>query len=173
MATKCWLIWKERRLIIFQSKSTTSVQLALAVQRHLAFWSPLSEIKKKETNTTGNTDQQVNSASNSLRQASHIDKGWTKPPLNQFKLNFDASWIDALRSAGYGLIIRYDTGSASQARAGTFQPSTAEEAEALSLLEAAKSANSMNLKDFWVEGDYQRLILYVLGKTSNIFLEKQ
>ncbi|XP_026400682.1 uncharacterized protein LOC113296594 [Papaver somniferum] len=113
--------------------------------------------------------QEINSSSNSSIQAIHIGQGWTKPPPNQFKLNFDASWIDALNSAGYGLIVRVDTGTATQARAGTFQASSAEEAEAMSLLEATKWAQSMNLKDFWMEDDCQRLIHYAQGKASNIF----
>ncbi|XP_026436560.1 uncharacterized protein LOC113334543 [Papaver somniferum] len=163
MATKCWLIWKERCLRVFQSKSTISVQLALAVQRHLAFWSPLKSLSDE------NMGQEVNSSSNSSIQAIHTGQGWTKPPPNQFKLNFDASWICALNSAGYGLIVRADTGTSSQARVGTFKASSTKEAGALSLLESAKWDNSMNLKDFWVEGDCQILTHYAQGKASNIF----
>ncbi|XP_026396772.1 uncharacterized protein LOC113291455 [Papaver somniferum] len=163
MTTKCWLICKERCLRVFQSKSTTSVQLALEVQRHIAFWSPLKSPSDE------NIGQAVNSYSNPSSQTLHIGQGWTKPTPNQFKLNFDASWIDALNSAGYGLIFRADTGTSSQARAGTFHASSAEEEEDLSLLEAAKWAKSMNFNNFWVEGDCQRLILYAQGKASNIF----
>lgn len=82
LATKCWLIWKERCLRIFQSKSTTSIQLSLAVQRHLAFWSPLRQLKQGVINNTTSVLH------------SHIDinaSRWSKPQINQLKINFDAS----------------------------------------------------------------------------------
>ncbi|XP_026399456.1 uncharacterized protein LOC113295325 [Papaver somniferum] len=160
MTTKCWLIWKERCLRIFQSKSTTSIQLSLAVQRHLAFWAPLRQLKHGVINNTTSVLH------------SHIDinaSRWSKPQVNHLKINFDASWFDFSTPAGYGIILRDDTGGAIQATGGTFRASTAEEAEALSMLETTNWAKRMDLKNFSVEGDCQRLILYAQDKQSNIF----
>lgn len=100
MATKCWLIWKERCLRIFQSKSTTTLQLALAVQRHMKFWSPLNANKNE---TSYHRTPTVTVTSN------RTDQVWTKPLSTRSKVNFDASWIDSSSPAGFGLIQRSDT----------------------------------------------------------------
>lgn len=76
-------------------------------------------------------------------------KRWIPPDTNSYKINFDASWVDEINLAGYGLILRSETGSAIQAGSGTFYASSPEEAEALTLLEAARWATSMNCKQHW------------------------
>ncbi|XP_026442636.1 uncharacterized protein LOC113342254 [Papaver somniferum] len=99
--------------------------------------------------------------------------GWTKPQHNQSKINFDASWSDNFSLAGYGMILRDETGEVVQAKAGSIRASTAEDSEALSLLETACWAKSMELSNFWVEGDCERLILFAQNKVSNIFWRNQ
>lgn len=41
-ATKCWFIWKERCLRIFEDKSITPIQLSLDISRHCEYWHPMT-----------------------------------------------------------------------------------------------------------------------------------
>ncbi|XP_026383924.1 uncharacterized protein LOC113279445 [Papaver somniferum] len=173
IATKCWLIWKERCLRVFQDKSASSLQLSMAVIRHIKFWSP-SLLNNLSMN--GESSQASDVARTLVVDCimnPNINKRWLPPNLNQFKLNFDASWIDEKSIAGYGLIFRSATGTTVQAGSGAIFASSPEEAEALALLEAAKWATIMDFKHFWIEGDCKGVLDYAKVLSSTIHWRNQ
>lgn len=93
---------------------------------------------------------------------------WQFPKINTIKINCDASWISEHTNAGFGFVIRNWTGTFKGAESGTFRTSTAEEAEALSLLQATNWAITKNLQHLVIEGDNQAIIKHLQGENSTI-----
>ncbi|XP_026396673.1 uncharacterized protein LOC113291342 [Papaver somniferum] len=168
VTTKCWLIWKELCMNVFQDKSISSFQLSLDVLRHLKFWYSSSLNTTPSDAGLSLTNSLVTSYVNNIVRISTNNSTWLPPSLNQFKLNFDASWIDTNENAGYGLIFRSSAGITIQAGSGTINAAIPEEAEALALLEAAKWEIIMNCKYFWIEGDCKGVIDFAQGHNSTI-----
>ncbi|XP_026419709.1 uncharacterized protein LOC113315663 [Papaver somniferum] len=151
-ATKCWFIWKERCLRIFEDKSRTPEQLALDITCHYDYWHP----------THLHTLAQP--------QVRHIEPipYWQFPEVNTVKINCDASWTSENTNAGFGFVIRNWTRNFKGAVSGIFRTSTAEEAEALTLLQATNWAITNNLQHLVIEGDNQAIIKYLQGQDSAI-----
>ncbi|XP_026435214.1 uncharacterized protein LOC113332934 [Papaver somniferum] len=151
-ATKCWFIWKERCLRIFEDKSRTPIQLALDISKHYEYWYPMT------LNSLNQTQDKT------IKAIPH----WTFPIKNTFKLNCDASSLSEKTNAGFGFVLRNWTRTFKGAESGIFRTSTAEEAEALALLQAAKWAKLHNIQHLVIEGDNMATIRYLQGKESTI-----
>ncbi|XP_026458707.1 uncharacterized protein LOC113359256 [Papaver somniferum] len=152
VATKCWFIWKERFLKIFEDKSITPEQLALDITRHYDYW----HLTRLHT-----------LAQSQVRHIKPIPY-WKFPEVNTVKINCDASCISENTNAGFGFVIRNRTGTLKAAESVIFRTSTAEEAEALTLLQATNWAITNNLQHLVIEGDNQAIIKHLQGKDSTI-----
>ncbi|XP_026420017.1 uncharacterized protein LOC113315998 [Papaver somniferum] len=151
-ATKCWFIWEERCLRVFEDKSRIPIQLALEISRHYEYWHPMT------LNSLNQTQDRT------IKPIPH----WTFPMTNTFTLNCDASWLSENINAGFGFVLRNWTGTFKGAESGIFRSSTAEEAEALVLLQAAKWVKLHNIQHLVIEGDSRATIRYLQGKESTI-----
>ncbi|XP_026416621.1 uncharacterized protein LOC113312069 [Papaver somniferum] len=76
--------------------------------------------------------------------------------------------MDENSLTGYGLILHVATSTTIQAGSRTIHASSSEEAEALTLLEAARWATSMDCKFFWIEGDCKGVIDFAQGQANTI-----
>ncbi|XP_026410647.1 uncharacterized protein LOC113305869 [Papaver somniferum] len=112
-ATKCWFIWKERCLRIFEDKSRTPIQLAVDILRHYEYWHPMT--------------------------------------LNSFDF-----------------VLRNWTGTFKGTESGISRSSTAEEEEALVLLQAAKWDKLHNIQHLVIEGDNMATIRYLQENESTV-----
>lgn len=72
------------------------------------------------------------------------------------------------KNIGFGFVLHNWTGTFKGAESGIFRSSTAEEAEAIVLLQAAKWAKIHNIQHLVVEGDNRATIKYLQGKESTI-----
>lgn len=151
-ATKCWFIWKERRLRIFEDKSRTPTQLSLDIIRHYDYWHPIQ---------LHNT---------SLVNISHIKTlhYWQFPRMITVKLNCDASWISEHTNAGFGLVLRNSSGTFRAAECGWCRTFSAQEAEAVALLRTVQWAIKHNVQNLEIEGDNQATIKFLQGKTKDV-----
>ncbi|XP_026455920.1 uncharacterized protein LOC113356897 [Papaver somniferum] len=151
-AAKCWFIWKERCLRIFEDKSRTPEQLALDIIRQYDYWHPTHLHNTAQANVR------------------HIKPTpyWQFPRVNTVKINCDASWISEHTNAGFGFVICNWTGTFKGAESGIFRTSTAEEAEALTLLQATNWTIANNLQHLVIEGDNQAIIKHLQGENSTI-----
>ncbi|XP_026417328.1 uncharacterized protein LOC113312806 [Papaver somniferum] len=118
------------------------------------------------------TALQMNFVCNLKIMTSNLQK-WEAPVLHQLKLNIDASWLNATSISGYGMILRSDSGEAITTRAGKVKATCPEEAEALTLLEAASWAKEMDFQSFWIEGDCHRIMDFANIKPSSIHWRNQ
>ncbi|XP_026429517.1 uncharacterized protein LOC113325865 [Papaver somniferum] len=121
-ATKCWFVWKERCLRVFEKKERTPEQLAVDIARHYNYWHPHSS--------------SINLHKHSKNTAKNIQ--WIFPSRDIIKLNCDASWVSKNTNAGFGFVLRNWLGTGKGAGMGIFRASTAEEAEALTLLHTTR-----------------------------------
>ncbi|XP_026441704.1 uncharacterized protein LOC113340864 [Papaver somniferum] len=155
-ATKCWFIWKERCLRVFENKTRTAEQLAIAISRHFVYWHP---------------DNRHNN--NRLHKTEHsMNIFWQLPPEHTLKLNCDASWISEITNAGVGFVIRNSTCTFTTSEYGYCRTLSAEETEAVALLRATQWANRHNIQNLMIEGDNQATISYLQGKT-NSYVDKR
>ncbi|XP_026384377.1 uncharacterized protein LOC113279959 [Papaver somniferum] len=155
--TKIWFIWKERCNRAFDNQQQTHQQVALEIQRHLAFW-------HKEKFLVKSKDQVIGNRENKTRKL---------PVTLHNKLNLDAAWISSSIPAGFAIICRNDAGESTQGRDGPISANDPEEAEALGFLQAAKWARAINLSDFSMEGDCKNLFDYINGEPSQIAWQKK
>ncbi|XP_026452989.1 uncharacterized protein LOC113353675 [Papaver somniferum] len=151
-ATKCWFIWKERCLRVFENKTRTTEQLALAISRHFAYWHPENRVTTHETNNITQTR----------------DIYWNLPAVNTLKLNRDTSWLSEITNDGFGFIIRNWIGTFQAAEIGWCRTFSVEEAEALALLRATQCATKNNIQNLVIEGDNQATIWYLQGKATTV-----
>ncbi|XP_026431199.1 uncharacterized protein LOC113328296 [Papaver somniferum] len=151
-ATKCWFIWKERCLRVFEKQERTPEQLVTDISRHFAYWHPQNLTSDSIQNKTKTTLQPI----------------WKFPTRNSLKLNCDASWISKDTNSGFGCILRNHLGTGKGAAMGVFRASTAEEAEALALLHTTKWAIQHNMQNLVIEGDNQATINYLQGHTISV-----
>lgn len=121
VATKCWIIWKERCMRIFEGKASTSLHTSLVVLRHLIFQTPSLLDVSTELDTGYISD--LTTPIQPIVQTHNNCKRWNPPEPNSYKNNIDASRVDENNLAGYGLILRFETGAAIQAGSGTFYAS--------------------------------------------------
>ncbi|XP_026378641.1 uncharacterized protein LOC113273087 [Papaver somniferum] len=155
--TKIWFIWKERCNRVFDNQQQTCQQVALEIQRHLAFWHKEKYLVKSKDLVSGNKG----------------DKIWKFPESLHNKLNLDVAWISSSVPTGFAIIFRNDAGEFTQGRAGPISATTPEEAEALGFLQSAKWARAMKLSDFSMEGDCKNLFDYLKGEPSQITWQNQ
>ncbi|XP_026390283.1 uncharacterized protein LOC113285687 [Papaver somniferum] len=154
-ATKCWFIWKERFLRVFENKCRTPEKLALDIQRHYEYWHPLTL-----------SSVSPSPLHNSIRIQSR--PYWNFPIRNFYKLNCDASWISANTNAGYGFILRNWSGSFRAVGMGSCRTESAEEAEVVALLQATQWAITHNLQNLTIERDNLNTIKYLQGTHTSI-----
>ncbi|XP_026451010.1 uncharacterized protein LOC113351195 [Papaver somniferum] len=150
--TKCWFIWKESCLRIFEDKSRTPEQLTLDITRHYAYWHP------------ANLDSLTEPQCRIIKPKPY----WNFPVINTFKLNCDASWLSENTNAGFGFIFGNWTRTFKGAESGVFRNSTAEVADALTVLQATKWIISKNLQNLVIKGDNQTVMRHLQRKFSTI-----
>ncbi|XP_026436153.1 uncharacterized protein LOC113334016 [Papaver somniferum] len=148
-ATKCWFIWKERCLRVFEKQERTSEQLVVDISRNFAYWHP----QNLDIDTT---QPRIKTVHNKL---------WNFPAKDSLKLNCDASWVSKYTDAGFGCVLRNWLGTGKGAAMGVFRASTAKEAEALALLQTTRWAHQNNLQNLVIEGDNEFTINYLQGKS--------
>ncbi|XP_026458522.1 uncharacterized protein LOC113359040 [Papaver somniferum] len=151
-ATKCWFIWKERCLRVFEKQERTPEQLVVDITRQFAYWHP----------------QTLNSDTTQPRIKTVMLNPWNFPAKDTLKLNCDASWVSKYTDAGFGCVLRNWLGTGKEATMGVFRASTTEEAEALPLLHTTRWANQNNLHKLVIEGDNQLTINYLQGKSVSV-----
>nr|XP_023924316.1 uncharacterized protein LOC112035715 [Quercus suber] len=92
---------------------------------------------------------------------------WRPPPLNQFKLNFDAVIFKDEEAAGFGAIIRNEHGQAMAAFSGKGPlVSCSEEAEILTCRRAVEFALECGFRELVVKGDNQSVMTALERKRS-------
>ncbi|XP_026383574.1 uncharacterized protein LOC113279078 [Papaver somniferum] len=155
--TKIWFIWKERCNRGFDNQHQTHQQVALEIQRHLAYWQKEKYTVKRKDLIRGNTSNNT----------------WKLPEPHYHKLNLDGAWISCNTPEGFAIIFRNDAGELIQGRAGPISANEPEEAEAQGYLQAAKWARANNLSTFSVEGDCKNLVDNLNGEPSQISWQNQ
>ncbi|XP_026384835.1 uncharacterized protein LOC113280429 [Papaver somniferum] len=151
-ATKCWFIWKQRCLRVFENKNRTPTQLSQDISRHYNYWHPIAMLPTLIQKTTISQSQLF----------------WTFPATNFYKLNCDASWLSAKTNAGFGFVLRNWTGTFKSAGVGSCRTDSAEEAEDVALLQTTTWAITNNLHNLAIEGDNKNTINYLQGKPNSI-----
>ncbi|XP_026399628.1 uncharacterized protein LOC113295515 [Papaver somniferum] len=155
--TKIWFICKERCNRAFDNQQQTHQQVAVEIQRHLAYLHKEKYTVKIKDLIRGNTSNNT----------------WKLPEPHYHKLNLDDAWISCNTPAGFAIIFRNDVGEFIQGRAGPISATEPEEEEALGYLQAAKWARPNNLSTFSVEGDCKNLVDYLNGEPSQISWQNQ
>lgn len=135
-ATKCWFIWKERCLRIFENKNRTPEKLAIDIARNFAYWHPENRIQ----NTSLSSKQSI------------LYTKWNLPSTNTNKINCDASWLFEITNAEFGFILRNWTGTFQAAAMGSCRTFSSEEAEAVALLRATQWVVTNNIHHLVIEG---------------------
>lgn len=151
-ATKCWFIWKERCLRIFENKKRTPEQLATDITRHFAYWHPDCRNQNKTISSIVKLTKII----------------WSLPAINTYKINCDASWISELANSGFGFILRNWTGTFKAAAMGCSRTFSSEETEAVALLNATQWAVTNNIQQLVIERDNQATIKYLQGRESTV-----
>ncbi|XP_026451657.1 uncharacterized protein LOC113351982 [Papaver somniferum] len=151
-ATKCRFIWKERCLRVFENKTRTSEQLAIAISSYFVYWHP--------------NNRHTNHRLHSINHSRNIY--WQLPPANTLKLNCDASWLSEITSAGFGFVIRNSTETFTAAEHGWCRTFSAEEEKAVALPKATQCPSIHNIQNLIIEGDNQATISYLQGKTNSV-----
>ncbi|XP_026440719.1 uncharacterized protein LOC113339701 [Papaver somniferum] len=152
-ATKCWFIWKERCLGVFENKGRRTLeQLALDITRHYAYW------HQETTN--------LNIAISSNPQISNIR--WSLPAVNTNKLNCDASWLSESTNAGFGFILCNWTGTFQDAAMGSCGTFSVDEVEDVALLRATQWSFRHKIQHLVIEGDNQVTTNYLQGKEATV-----
>ncbi|XP_026378679.1 uncharacterized protein LOC113273127 [Papaver somniferum] len=108
--------------------------------------------------------------SNRSPNTSHLMRNilWSFPPKDTYKINCDASWISAQTNASFGFIMQNFTRNLKAAGIGSFRASSAEEAEAVTLLHTVQWAITKKIGNLVIEGDILATIMYVQGKCNSI-----
>ena len=84
---------------------------------------------------------------------------WRPPPLNRFKLNFDAAMFKEEDASGFGAIIRNERGEVMAALSGKGPPAAcSEEAEVFACRRAVEFALECGFRELVVEGDNQSVM---------------
>ncbi|XP_026452116.1 uncharacterized protein LOC113352520 [Papaver somniferum] len=151
-ATKCWFIWKERCLRVFENKNRTPEQLTIDITRHFAYWHP--------------ENRKQNKAISSKKTIRNIN--WTLPSTNTNKINSDASWLSEITNTGFGFILRNWTGTFQAATVGSCRTFSPEEVEAVAHLRATQWVVTNKIQHLVIEGDNQTTINYLQGKESTV-----
>ncbi|XP_026451684.1 uncharacterized protein LOC113352014 [Papaver somniferum] len=151
-ATKCWFIWKERCLRVFENKERTPDQLALVISKHYEYWHPVTQ---NITSTHGRTTTDTQDT-------------WKFPITRTLKINCDASWLSSKTDASIGFILLNWTGTFKGAGTAKCRTSSAEEAEALALLHTTEWVITEELQNLVIEGDNKATINYLLGQDTTI-----
>ncbi|XP_026451136.1 uncharacterized protein LOC113351348 [Papaver somniferum] len=151
-ATKCWFIWKERCLRVFENKKRTPDQSALVISKHYEYWHPVTQ------NITSTHDKTTTDTKDI----------WKFPITRSLKINCDASWLSSKTDAGTGFILRNWTGTFKGAGMAKCRTSSAEEAEALALLHKTEWAITEEFQNLVIEGDNKATINYLLGQDTTI-----
>ena len=101
------------------------------------------------------------------REPSLFPIRWRPPPLNRFKLNFDAAIFKDEDASGFGAIIRNDRGEVMAALSSRGPlVSCSEEAEILACRRAVEFALECGFREMVVEGDNQSVMTALERKRS-------
>lgn len=155
--TKCWFIWKERCLRVFENKCITPEQLAQDIIRHYAYWHPDNKIRNTET----------------INMIKNQNTNWTLPSINTNKLNCDASWLSEVTNAGFGFVLRNWTRIFQATEIRCCRTFSAEETELVSLLKATQWAIRNNIQNLVIKGDNLASIRFLQGKDSSVQWQSQ
>ena len=97
-------------------------------------------------------DISKNEATISQKQTTHRNAGWTRPPDDWFKLNFDGSKLDD-KWAALGYVIRDSQGREAILGSKACGHTSVLVAEALALREGIKAAKFLWIKKIAIQGD--------------------
>jgi len=120
-STLIWSIWKNRNNKVWNDKSEACQAIWDKAKALLASWTNAQKVKQRM----------------SITQVTRLIEKWTKPSLDRYKCNVDASFSEPLDMVGIGICIRDEEGAFVLAWTEWFSPITdVDIGEALGLLKA-------------------------------------
>ncbi|KAI3893558.1 hypothetical protein MKW92_049770 [Papaver armeniacum] len=155
----------ERKMQLARALGLQPRQIAIWFQNRRAIWKTKSlekdyDILKRQFDAVKADNEALQSQNKKLRdesvhRTSYTEIIWLLFVLNTFKLNCDASWISATTNAGYGIIIRNWTCTLKEKILEVSK--SAEEADAIALLQAVKWAKEKNTQNLVIKGTINQL----------------
>ncbi|KAL0011249.1 hypothetical protein SO802_006357 [Lithocarpus litseifolius] len=151
--TQAWLIWSQRNCLLHGGKLKSSTCLNKRTEECI------EDFKKAQNQLIIQSRQQPSG------------EEWRPPPLEAYKLNFDAALFSDLGRTGYGAIVRNEKGEVMAAMTASGPDvHTSDEAELLACRRAVEFAVEAGFSRLIIEGDNNNAIHAISSSKENTSL---